>query len=93
MFLFVEERHIDGMLYSRLAGGRGWVFVTHDKRGVLCDRITPISKEIKDMLNAVQICEKRGNNARTLAGEKTKACKFLGIKLRAMMPPHWQVRK
>ena len=27
------------MLYLRLADGRGWVFETHDKIGVLCDRI------------------------------------------------------
>ena len=27
------------MLYLRLADGRGWVFETHDKLGVLCDRI------------------------------------------------------
>ena len=27
------------MLYLRLADGRGWVFETYDKLGVLCDRI------------------------------------------------------
>ena len=43
----VEERHIDDMLYLRLADGRGWLFVTHDKHGVLCDCITPISNKIK----------------------------------------------
>ena len=74
----VEERHIDGMLYLRLADGRGWVFVTHDKHGVLCDRITtPISNKIKEMLHAVQIYMKRGDNARTLAGENAKSMQML----------------
>ena len=71
----VEERRVDDMLYLRFADGRGWVLVTHDKHGVLCDRTTPISNNIKEMLSAVQIYKKRGDSARTFAGEKPKTCK------------------
>ena len=61
----------------RLADGRGWVFVTHDKHGVLCDRITPSSNKIEEILNAVLIYKKRGDNVRTFEGEKAKSMQML----------------
>ena len=44
-FAVVEERHLDGILFLKLADNRGWVFETDHKQRVLCNRINPVSEQ------------------------------------------------